>query len=215
MLNALLKQHDEPFPEDTEGIVLPITTTQDLEAMDEKLQDPRLMSIVVAKVADIGGSSLDDATRRMMRFLISNELAIQYNLFGRHGKKRFRDLRLFDVICGGLKKNAMTKTVNQKDIEKALSKWFTGARDGGGKRAIRVRTSASTSPAEVRTSCCRPIVVMVSPVGTVSRLDSPTSSASCLLDHAAKSLGFCGSLLGHQVPSIALQSQDSWVLHSG
>ncbi len=35
-----------------------------------------------------------------MRFLISNELAIQYNLFGHHGKKRFRDLRLFDVICG-------------------------------------------------------------------------------------------------------------------
>ncbi len=29
-----------------------------------------------------------------MRFLISNELAIQYNLFGSHGKKRFRDLRL-------------------------------------------------------------------------------------------------------------------------
>ncbi|KAK9980988.1 hypothetical protein ABG768_000562 [Culter alburnus] len=142
MLNALLKQHDESLPEVPEGIVFPITTTEDLEAMNEKLHDSRLMSIVIAKVADIGGSSLNDATRRMMRFLISNELAIQYNLFGRHGKKRFRDLCLFDVICGGLKKNAMTKTVNQKDIEKALSKWFTGARDRCGKRAIRSQQSS-------------------------------------------------------------------------
>ncbi len=52
MLNALLKQHDEPLPEDPEGIVFPITTTEDLEAMNEKLQDPRLMSIVVSSCSE-------------------------------------------------------------------------------------------------------------------------------------------------------------------
>ncbi len=52
MLNALLKQHDEPLPEDPEGIVFPITTTEDLEAMNEKLQDPRVMSIVVSSCSE-------------------------------------------------------------------------------------------------------------------------------------------------------------------
>ena len=29
---------------------------------------------------------------------MSNELALQFNLFGRHGKNKFRELRLFDVV---------------------------------------------------------------------------------------------------------------------
>ena len=51
-------------------------------------------------VADIGGTSVDDATRRMMRFILSNELALEYNMFGRHGKKKFKDLSLFSVVYG-------------------------------------------------------------------------------------------------------------------
>lgn len=51
-------------------------------------------------VGEIGGKSLDDATRRMMAFLMSNELALQFNLFGHHGKNKFRELRLFNVVYG-------------------------------------------------------------------------------------------------------------------
>lgn len=54
----------------------------------------------VAMVGEIGGTTLDDTTRRIMAFLMSHELALQYNLFGRHGKYKFRDLRLFDVVFG-------------------------------------------------------------------------------------------------------------------
>ncbi|KAJ3581031.1 hypothetical protein NHX12_019094 [Muraenolepis orangiensis] len=90
-------------------------------------------------VGDIGGTSLDDATRRMMPYLLSNDLAVQFNLHGRHSKRKFREMRLYDVIYGGLKKNALTQETNHKDAEKALSKWFTGARDRGGKR-VRPQT---------------------------------------------------------------------------
>ncbi len=51
-------------------------------------------------VADVGGTSIDDATRRMMKYIFSNELALEYNLFGRHGKKTFKDLRIFNVVYG-------------------------------------------------------------------------------------------------------------------
>ncbi|KAK7131750.1 hypothetical protein R3I93_018345 [Phoxinus phoxinus] len=124
MLNALLKQHDhESLPNVPEEAVFPLTTTEEVEAMNEKLLDPRFTSSVVAMIADVGGSSLDDATRRMMRFLISDEVAIQYSLFGRHGKKRFIDLRLFEVIYGGLKKNSLTKDVNRQRRLSQMVHW--------------------------------------------------------------------------------------------
>ncbi|XP_076737240.1 uncharacterized protein LOC143415729 isoform X2 [Maylandia zebra] len=137
MLNALLKQKNGSVTEVPEGVVLPLKTQDDVEALNGKLEDSSLMSAVVAMVADIGGTSVDDATRRMMKFLISPELAVEYNLLGRHGKKKFRDLRLFNVVYEALKKNSLTAKVNLQEAEKALSKWFTGARDRGGLRAAR------------------------------------------------------------------------------
>ncbi|RXN24219.1 coiled-coil domain-containing 8-like protein [Labeo rohita] len=86
----------------------------------------------VAVVADIGGSTVDEATRRMMTFLLDHSLSREYNFVGRHGKREFRGLRLFEVMYGSLKKNALTNQITRKDAEKAVSKWLIGARDGGG-----------------------------------------------------------------------------------
>ncbi|XDV26361.1 hypothetical protein PO909_030105 [Leuciscus waleckii] len=138
MLNALLKKQDGSVLEVPEGVVLPLKTQADLEALDQKLGDRSLMSAVVAMVADVGGTSVDDATRRMMKYIFSNELAMEYNLFGRHGKKKFKDLRLFNVMYEALKNNTLTSKVNQQEAEKALSKWFIVARDRGGQRASRM-----------------------------------------------------------------------------
>ncbi|KAL3975396.1 translocation protein SEC63 [Sarotherodon galilaeus] len=119
MLNALLKQKNGSVTAVPEGVVLPLKTQDDVEALNGKLEDSSLMSAVVAMVADIGGTSVDDATRRMMKFLISPELAMEYNLLE------------------ALKKNSLTAKVNLQEAEKALCKWFTRARDRGGLRAAR------------------------------------------------------------------------------
>ncbi|XP_048023088.1 glutamate--tRNA ligase-like [Megalobrama amblycephala] len=138
MLNALLKKQDGSVLEVPEGVVLPLKTQADLEALDQKLGDRSVMSAVVTMVADVGGTSIDDATRRMMKYILSNELALEYNLFGRHGKKKFKDLCLFNVVYEALKNNPLTSKVNLQEAERALSKWFTGARDRGGQRAARM-----------------------------------------------------------------------------
>ncbi|KAK2905478.1 hypothetical protein Q8A67_007277 [Cirrhinus molitorella] len=95
---------------------------------------------LVAAVTDIGGATVDEATKRMMTFLLDHALSRQYNFLGRNGKREFKALKLYEVIYGGLKKNAMTSQITRKDAEKAVSKWLIGARDRGGNRQARQAT---------------------------------------------------------------------------
>lgn len=52
MLNAFLKQH-ESLPEVPEGVVFPLTTTEDMDAMNERLHDPKLMSSLVSSCSEL------------------------------------------------------------------------------------------------------------------------------------------------------------------
>ncbi|XP_060780307.1 afadin-like [Neoarius graeffei] len=110
----------------------PLKTMTDLMSMEEKLQDPTFMAELIAAVADIGGATVDGATRRMMAFLLEHKFSREFNFLGRNGKRGFKPLKLFEVVYGALKKNTMTHTITRKDAEKAVSKWLIGARDGGG-----------------------------------------------------------------------------------
>ncbi|KAL1255509.1 hypothetical protein QQF64_013570 [Cirrhinus molitorella] len=92
---------------------------------------PHYINLHVAAVTDIGGATVDEATKRMMTFLLDHALSRQYNFLGRNGKREFKALKLYEVIYGGLKKNAMTSQITRKDAEKAVSKWLIGARDRG------------------------------------------------------------------------------------
>ncbi|KAM4544300.1 uncharacterized protein V3H82_022075 [Fundulus diaphanus] len=112
--------------------------------MEEKLSDPSFMSDLITAVADIGGSTVDEATRRMMVFIMDHDLSRLYNFVGRNGKREFRSLKLFEVIFGALKKNSLTSQITRKDVERAVSKWLIGSRDRGGNRQARqVRPSPS------------------------------------------------------------------------
>jgi hypothetical protein len=90
----------------------------------------------VSVIGDIGGRTMDETVRRCMQYLMTNNLALHFNVYGRHGKRPFGKLKLFNVLNRAVKKNPLLKT-SLKDVELAVSKWFTGARDRGGKRVER------------------------------------------------------------------------------
>ena len=57
----------------------------------------------ITMVADIGGKDLKETVQRMMAYLMGHELTRTYNLTGQKGKKRFREMPLFEVVYGKFK----------------------------------------------------------------------------------------------------------------
>ena len=51
------------------------------------------------------------------------------------------------LFIGAIKRNSATKDTDQRTVEKALSSWFTNARDRGGNRALRANRSLANTPA--------------------------------------------------------------------
>ncbi|KAM4597135.1 uncharacterized protein V3H82_022132 isoform 1-T1 [Fundulus diaphanus] len=130
----------------------PLKTVREVEVMEEKLFDPSFMFELVTAVADIGQSTVDEATRRMMVFIMDHDLSRQYNFVGRNGKQEFRTLKLFEVIFGALKKNTLTSEITRNHVERAVSKWLIGLRDRGGNRQARQVRQVPPSPTR-STSC--------------------------------------------------------------
>ncbi|XP_060791034.1 uncharacterized protein LOC132894918 isoform X1 [Neoarius graeffei] len=148
ILQALLQDRHNianPVCSTLEGF--PLKMVNEVDCMEEKLANPTFMSELIAAVVDIGGGTVDGATRRMMAFLIDHNLSRQCNFVGRNGKRGFKPLKLFEVIYGALKKNAMTSQITRKDAEKAVSKWLIGSRDRGGNR--QARQAREAAPQEI------------------------------------------------------------------
>lgn len=55
----------------------------------------RILQVVVLR--NISGLRNDEFTRRVMYVMVNN-LAMQYNLFGRNGKRAFTQSSLFDIF---------------------------------------------------------------------------------------------------------------------
>ncbi|XP_073727081.1 uncharacterized protein [Misgurnus anguillicaudatus] len=141
MIRCLMQQREQNcvVPILPEGASFPLKNFTELDDLELKLCESDFQKNLVSVLGDIGGRSLDECVRRTMAFLMTNDLARQLNLTGRHGKRSFRSLRLFDTLHGSLKQNTFLKTVSKKEVETALGKWFTNARDRDGNRALRAQ----------------------------------------------------------------------------
>nr|XP_047136764.1 uncharacterized protein LOC124813570 isoform X2 [Hydra vulgaris] len=104
MLQSIMRQINTPQMEkDNElpiGIHLPISSIEDMNNLEEQLKDRSIKRTLTSIVSNIGGSSLDDAIKRMMKFILSNNLGRLCNLSGQAGKVCFSKLEIFEVVCG-------------------------------------------------------------------------------------------------------------------
>nr|XP_047137089.1 uncharacterized protein LOC124813713 [Hydra vulgaris] len=124
MLNAMLQQGNVAVQASQlpDGIILPMDTMKAFDAMEKKLKDSNIANIIVNLLADLGGKKVDEAVRRMMQQLLSNNLALQFNCQRGMTKKVLKGTEVFQVVYRALKRNALTSAYTQKDFEVSLAK---------------------------------------------------------------------------------------------
>lgn len=54
----------------------------------------------VRRLASLGGSGVEGVTRRIMKFLLTNELGNQFNWKGRHNKVAFEKTTTMVIVYG-------------------------------------------------------------------------------------------------------------------
>ncbi|KAL1482545.1 hypothetical protein MTO96_033724, partial [Rhipicephalus appendiculatus] len=115
--------------------LLPLAIHSDLEELEQYLHTPKNRSDLVAHFSRLGGSSLQDALRQLMRRYIADTLAQDFSLTGRKGKRPFNTLHLLEVITETLKKVFATAT--EVEIHNGIADWLRYAPSRQKKRIFQ------------------------------------------------------------------------------
>ncbi|XP_025114586.1 uncharacterized protein LOC112576422 [Pomacea canaliculata] len=123
-----------------DGLVLPLNSAEEINELEEGLMDKEFRSKVIQHLSCIGGDSVSSLVRRILRRVISSEVAVKYNFSGAKGKNSFHTLQLRGVLIAAVRRTF--STASEADIDGVTRKFFSNARDRDGGRARR--TSSGT-----------------------------------------------------------------------
>uniref|UniRef100_A0A6P7G946 Uncharacterized protein LOC114339292 n=1 Tax=Diabrotica virgifera virgifera TaxID=50390 RepID=A0A6P7G946_DIAVI len=79
-------------------VTIPITSDEDLSVLELFLENHA--NVVICFLTRIGGETVFVKTNRILKYILSDNLAIAYSFYGKRDKKEFRKLKLFSVIRG-------------------------------------------------------------------------------------------------------------------
>ncbi|KAI4903218.1 hypothetical protein NFI96_021622, partial [Prochilodus magdalenae] len=91
---------------------------------------------MVFHLSRMGGATVDDAVRRLMRAVLSFAVGSELNWVGRGQKRSFRNTRLQGVLFRALKRTAVGKEATHHQFADVVKKWlrFAPFRQGGSGR---------------------------------------------------------------------------------
>ncbi|KAJ8950902.1 hypothetical protein NQ314_007759 [Rhamnusium bicolor] len=78
--------------------LIPLKNDQDFEHMEDWLKEGTNQRILIKELSRIGGSSINQVTRKIMYRTLSNEVGMEYSWEGAKKKKPFKNLALAAVI---------------------------------------------------------------------------------------------------------------------
>ncbi|XP_056595806.1 uncharacterized protein LOC130414116 isoform X1 [Triplophysa dalaica] len=94
----------------------PCKTTQELQVLLLKLEDTEEKRKMIQFLSMVGGSSIGDVVRRILRKIASNEVWSNYSLKGRKGKLPFMGTSLHHIVLSACAKQFPQKTEKQIDV---------------------------------------------------------------------------------------------------
>ncbi|XP_077091506.1 uncharacterized protein LOC143742509 [Siphateles boraxobius] len=135
ILNA--KQLQDTNSKIEDGL-LPVKDFESLKRLEQKLLSPDLKENLINNLGLVGGFDVKDTVWRIMRRTISNELAKIINWKGVNGKISLAALHLKDVVIAAVRKNPLTASAAEMEVEGTMKRWLQLAadRDGGRKRRL-------------------------------------------------------------------------------
>ncbi|XP_064215864.1 uncharacterized protein LOC135267914 [Tribolium castaneum] len=132
ILNELLRTsrrvHQDVLvaPEDVPKF--PIQTLEEFQHFNNRLElNPVLNDYMISRLAAVGGSGVESLTRRIMKFLLSNEVATLYNWKGRD-KLSFEQTPVMSVIYEAAKVNFPRGEKNDLVVANSVKLWLKFAK---------------------------------------------------------------------------------------
>lgn len=142
LLHALMRKVDNIGSSNTEDNTelldqtFPLATRQDIHNLESRL-DEELKGNLIKILSGIGGETLKATVRRVLTYMIKNELAKQINWKGKGDKIAFSTLKLKDLLIKAVRKNRLCTLATESEIGNITKEWFRYATDREGGRKLR------------------------------------------------------------------------------
>ncbi|XP_008300009.1 uncharacterized protein LOC103372210 [Stegastes partitus] len=150
-IQARLQGHTTYSEENVEALDmdLPVRTLEQLDAMETQLEDPGTQKRMVSYLSRLGGATVDDAVRRLMKAVLSFAVGSELNWVGRGQKRSFKNTRLQGVLFCALKRTPVGKEATHHQYADVVKRWlrFAPFRQGGtGRRCWKPPVDSPHSP---------------------------------------------------------------------
>ncbi|XP_056120986.1 uncharacterized protein LOC130099344 [Rhinichthys klamathensis goyatoka] len=145
----------------------PIRSMTGIKDLEDSLSNRDTQRSLTRYLTSLGGTSAKDIVHRIMREIMTNELANKFNWQGRGQKSPFSTLLLAKVVIDAAKKQG-AKVV---EAEEKIKTWlkYSGDRNGGRKKRATEKEKQMPPPQADSSSCeseckCLPMIVFSSSV---------------------------------------------------
>ncbi|XP_042147875.1 uncharacterized protein LOC121836764 [Ixodes scapularis] len=103
----------------------PFNDMQEFTSFDETIQEATRDQLI-ANLKSFGGDNVSCNTRRVLEYLMTDNVAQNYSWIGNKGKKKFCELKVKQIITDAVRSNPkFTATVD--DVEREIKKWLQHA----------------------------------------------------------------------------------------
>ncbi|KAL2096929.1 hypothetical protein ACEWY4_006136 [Coilia grayii] len=147
LLQALAKKQPVQRGALSDEYNFPMKNEEDLKRVEDMLREKEQEKALTSYLSTFGGSSTGDTIRRIMRHIISNQFAAQFNWLGRGNKRAFAALKLASIIRGAAAQHDITASACESHIKNWLK--YSTDRNGGRKRRAEKQQKDQSSSSEL------------------------------------------------------------------
>uniref|UniRef100_A0A1Y1LWW9 DUF4806 domain-containing protein n=1 Tax=Photinus pyralis TaxID=7054 RepID=A0A1Y1LWW9_PHOPY len=121
----LLEQQHHPLADVTFGdeFHFPLHTVEDVEQMENLISsDIDLQRRLVMQLSKLGGNGVVSITNKILKTLMEDSLASEFNFFGKNKKKAFGNLKLKEIVVNAVQTQSKNSTI--AEIENCMKNWL-------------------------------------------------------------------------------------------